>query len=381
MKIGNLEFKDYAAGKPVSVSPTGDLLTVNEILSTPSLSLGSLQALPTEHKLKLALERYALEPDFKLGIIGVGILSKEEVMDHIKEQTEFGQFALGAEMGYLNEFLATLPTGTIPPWPGVPEPRWREWPWKEWPPWRRRKPCIWLKLPTRAVFCENTTDNVTAPFANYRIKHVHPEFQAQGYTVIVLDGIDDVRSNFVPQAKNGLTVYLSGVGHGSYTVYTGYWGDRILEACQYDSVEVNNKSMHFLSCQTAAQLGPDTVAKGANSYTGYTENFILQWDDGTTPAVDEFELFAKSDSTFDIMMANGATAQQAFDATIQAFNTAINLVPNQIAATYLTWDRNHLALHGDPATTILPYRSVKICFPLISLEKQNALVEVGELVD
>ena len=59
---------------------------------------------------------------------------------------------------------------------------------------------------------------------------------------------------------------------------------------------------------------------------------------------------------------------------------AISEVPNQVAATYLTLDRDRLVLHGDPATKIMPYRNVKICFPIVP-PLANALVEYGEIED
>ncbi len=189
-----------------------------------------------------------------------------------------------------------------------------------------------------------------------------------------------MRSNFTQHAKDSLTVYIGGIGHGGYTVYTGHWGDNILEVGHYDSTEVQGKAIHFLSCQTGRDLGPDTVSKGAKCYLGYTENFTLIWDDSATP-VNEFELFARSDSTFDIMMANGATAQEAYDATIKAFDASCALVPGTAAATWLTWDRDHAKLHGDGTTTIQPYRSVKICFPILNLEQEDMLAMAGELTD
>jgi hypothetical protein len=378
MKIGKLQFKAYAAKKPLTISATDKFLTPSEIVSQVSLSLGSLHTMSTDAQMKLALKRYKMEPDFKLAIVGVGILTKDEVIKHIKAQTEFGQLALQAEMQYCNELMHMLTARKIPSWPKVPK---YPIPKSKWPYWKRVKKCVWLRLRTRAVFCENTTDSVTTPFAKYRMANVHPVFKARGFAVVVLKGTEDVRTNFIPHAKNGLTVYLSGIGHGSYTTYTGHWGNHILQVGQYDPAEVKNKALHFLSCQTAAQLGPDTVAKGSKSYAGYTENFILQWDDPSTPAVDEFKLFAKSDSTFDMMMAKGATAQQAYDATVQAFNAAINQVPNTIAATYLTLDRDRLKLHGAGNTKIHPYRYVKVCFPLVSLEQETALVEAGNLAD
>jgi hypothetical protein len=376
MKIGNLEFKDYAAKKPLSISATGKFLTPIDIADKPSLTLGSLFALSKDQQLKLALERYAVEPDFRLAIIGAGLLTKDEVIDQIKQQTEFGQLAVRAEMGYCNELIADLAGGTVPTIPPIPKV-----PLPPKPDWHPVKKCIWMKVINRVLFCENTTDSVTKPFAQYRMDNVHPVFKARGFNLIVLKGTDDVRANFIAPAKNALTVYISGIGHGNYTCYTGHWGDPILEVGHYDPAEVKDKGFHFLSCQTGRDLGPDTVSKGAKCYAGYTENFILQWDDGSTPAVNEFKLFAQSDSTFDITMANGASALDAYSATIQAFNAARALVPNTVAATYLTWDRDHLKLHGNGATKIQSYRFVKVCYPIKNPLHEDALAQAGELED
>jgi hypothetical protein len=374
MKLGKLDFKDYAAKKPVAVTPAGKFLTAQEVAAQPALSLGSLFALDVATQLKLALERYALEPAFRLGILGAGLLTKDEVISHLKQQTDLGKEILRAEMGYCTELVGVLAGGIVPTSPPTPVK-----PLPPMPDWRRTKRCIWLKIRNRALFCENTTDPVTTPIANYRIAHVHPVFHTRGFTLNVLLGADDKRANFVPLAKNVLTVYLNGVGHGAYPLYTGHWGDHILEVGHYDPAEVKDKAIHFLSCQTARDLGPDTVAHGAKCYAGYTENFTFVWDDGTTPAVNEFELFMKSDATFDILMANGATALQAYNAVIQAFNTAAALVPNTAAATWLTWDRSHFKLHGNGETVIWPYRTVKVCFPIPVMEQEDALVRAGQL--
>ena len=373
MKIRKFEFKDYAAKKPVTVSAKGEFLTASDVVADISLSLGSLFTLSSELQMKLTLERYKIEPDFKLGIIGVGVLTKNELIEHIRTKSDIGQLALRAEIGYCNELLTALKTNVITPWPSITDITDEKSPF-----WKTDKNCIYLRLRNRALFCENTTDSVTTPFANYRIANVHPVFEKRGYAVIVLQGTDDIRANFVPVAKSRLTAYISGVGHGNYTTYTGHWHDHILEVGNYDAAEVKGKAMHFLSCQTGAQLGPDTVANGSKAYAGYTENFILQWDDSSTP-IDEFLLFAKCDSTFDIMMAKGSTAKQAYDATIRAFNAAISQVPNTVAATYLTWDRDHLKLHGTSASRIQPYRYVKFCFPVTNPATEEALAKAGNI--
>jgi hypothetical protein len=375
MKIGKLDFRDFAAKKPLSISISGDYLTASDIQKEPSLQLGSLLSLSKDQQVKLAVERYKLEPEFKLGIIGIGLLTKKEVISHIKEQDEFGQTALEAEMGYCNELINSLGAEEIPKEPLKPYK-----PIPDIPEWKHVKKCIYLKLKTRALFCENTTDSVTSPFATYRAAHVLPTFTARGFNIIVLKGVDDNRTKFVPESKNGLTVYISGIGHGAYTLYTGHNGNRILEVGTYDPNEAKGKGFHFLSCETAKTLGPDAVAKGAKFYAGYTENFHLVWDNPASP-VNEFECFAEADSTFDIAIANGATAQQALNATIASFNTQLIKpgIPGTVSATWLSYDRDHLVLIGDGATIILPYRVIKICFPIKTMEKENALIEAGEM--
>ncbi len=370
-----LKFKEFAAKKPLSITGDGRLLTLTEVAASARLQLGSLHSLPQAAQIKLTLERYALEPDFKLGIIGEGILTRDEIIDHIKNQTPFGQLAVRVEMGYLHDLITALSAKDIPAWPKLTAKLM-----PKAPDFKQMLKVILLKVHNEVVFCENTTDPVTTPIANRRIATVHPVFQARGFLLVALTGSSDVRANFTTPAKEPLVVYISGVGHGSYTTYTGHWGDHILEVGHYDAAEVKGKALHFLSCETAGQLGPDTITKGAKAYTGYTENFHFVWDNSSTP-VDEFALFVDADATFDKMMANGASAQAALNATVQAFNAAIAQVPGTAAASWLTYDRDHLKLCGDPATIIHPYRYVKIGFPLMAIDKQAALVAAGELVD
>lgn len=375
MKFGRLVFKPYAAKKPVMISPEGRFITLQQVAKTPSLGMVSLFVLEEELQTKLAIERYALEPDFKLGIINSGIYSRDDIINHITKGTDFGKLATRAEMGYCSHLASTFRVGKLPQWPKLPPKPTRMPPW-----WKPVKKCIRLRVGNRALFCENTTDGVTTPIANWRITNVHQEFRTRGFTVVPLTGTDDVRANFVPAAKNRLTTYLGGVGHGNYDLYTGHWGDMILRVGNYDSAEVKDKGIHFLSCRTGRDLGPDAVTNGASAYLGYDENFHFVWDDSATP-VNEFLLFVRADATFDLQMAAGATAGQAFKATRQAFDAAIAQVPNTAAATWLTYDRDHMRLHGSASCAIKPFRWIKVCFPIKRLEMEGALLGAGELED
>ncbi len=232
------------------------------------------------------------------------------------------------------------------------------------------------------MFCEDTGTAITNAAAQYRIANVHPVFVARGFNVVSLEGASDTRANFATEAKKPFVDYISGVGHGAPNVYTGV--DHILEVGIYDPLEVKGKVIHLLSCQTAKALGPDVVAKGAKAYAGYFENFTIVWDDPATRGNEE-ELFWKSDSTFDICMANGYTVEQAHNETIAAFNAAIASVPNTSAATWLTWDRNYFrtpvsdAVYGDRSALAPNMTAIWILVPFAASELATAVeAKVGE---
>ncbi len=371
MKIGKLIFRDYAAGKPVLITEYGLYLTVKEAFAKALFHRESLHALPAANQKKLTLERYRHEPDFQLGIFGVGFLPKSEVIRNISEETPFGKLAVRVEMQYCNELMQLLGAEKRPA-----KPRMKALPLPAAPEWKLSGRSLSVRLTSVALFAENTTDAVTSPFAAYRKAQVHPLFAARGFRVVVREGAGNNRAAFAAAAVNPLTVYAGGVGHGGYDTYTGHAAEPLLEKGAYEAAEVEGKAIHFLSCRTAGQLGPDTVEKGAACYMGYDENFTFVWDEPSTPVVEE-ELFQNCDSTFDLFMANGHTAGEAWDATLAAFNAAIARVPGTAAAAWLTYDRDHCRLLGNRDARILPFRYARLSLPL-KKETQELLAEIGE---
>jgi hypothetical protein len=366
VRVGRLNVKAFAARKPIALGAKGKLITLAEAAKKP-ISLGtSLASLDEDDKAKLVFERNRLEPDFTLGIVDYGNVKKKELLEHIKQRTPLGKMAIQAELSYVEELMSAIAGPLKVKWPKIstikPSPiptKWRRIP-KQW--WKFLRSCV--------LFCENTTDSVTKLAAAYRKKYVHPIFKKRGFCVIVLEGINDVPAEFIPRAKSRRVVYISGVGHGNPTTYTGHLGSHLLEACQYDPAVVKQKSIHLLSCKTAQKLGPDTIKKGARSYSGYYQNFTFVFDNPATP-VNELNLFWKADSTYDIAMALGRTAKQAGLLTIMAFNAAIAQVPGTAAAAWLKWDRDWLrtphvgSMYGSPSARIAPY----LLMPFFELEE------------
>jgi hypothetical protein len=335
VKLGKFTLPDYAAEKPVMIRSNGQLIYASDLLKkTKPPRFGAALASP-ENKAKLAIERLKIEPDFVFGVIGGnGKYTKAEVLQHIKDQTSLGLQFTAIEVHYAEYFVSQLlgdtprispklkisyPAAVMPPTP-------KDWKWVPIPYWKIFK--------TRALFCENTTDSVTTPAANYRIANVHPVFAAKGFDVVNLQGVNDIRANFTPNAKEYRTVYISGIGHGNYTTYTGHLQAPILHVGSYDGTEVAGKVIHFLSCETGRTLGPDTVSHGAKAYVGYDENFVFDWANAN--------LYWQCDSQFDISMANGKTVEQAIADTIARYNAAIASVPGTSTAATLLSDRNLL---------------------------------------
>jgi hypothetical protein len=339
IKISGLNMKQYTLKKPIAIKPDGNFVMTPEIMSRPGFARRSLRRISMNLQVRLAVERNRIEPSYKLGIIGKGVMTKRQVIDQIRKRTAFGRRIVAAEMDYCNELMSVLIQNKKYSWPKKTKPRpssipeeWRWIPRRWWRKWRQYFRNI-------VLFCENTTDEITKHAAEYRMKYVHPVFKSKGFIVLALYGADDVRARFAPIASNKRVVYISGVGHGSPSKYTGHMGNALLKASSYDTKEVRSKVIQLLSCQTAQRLGPDLIRKGASAFAGYYENFTFVFDQpGTT--IDEMELFWKCDSIWDLMMADAQTVEHAHHATMNAYNAAIASVPNTVAATWLTHDRN-----------------------------------------
>jgi hypothetical protein len=353
IKLGKFVLPAYAAEKPIGIRGNGQLIYAKELLEKKALPSFGVALSSKENKTKLAVERIKLEPDFQLGILNkVGKYSKKDVIKHIQDQTSLGMQITDIEVNYSEYFtkqlLGQIPVskgpslkitgGIIPPIP-------KDWKWIPKPQWRFFR--------SRVLFCENTTDSVTSSCAKYRITNVHPVFAARGYEVISLEGVNDIRSMFQAKAIDPRVVYISGIGHGNYTTYTGHLFNVILQVGAYSSAEVKNKAIHFLSCETGRTLGPNTVANSAKAYVGYDENFVFDWANQN--------LYWASDSQFDISMANGRTVEGAIADTIARYNAAIASVPGTTTAATLLSDRNLLrspvsgAAWGNKTARIFPY--------------------------
>lgn len=334
----NLNLSEMESKKPIAMDSKGNYLQLKDIeKKRPFRDLATLD--PKQQK-NLVLERNKIEKDYEISILGSEKINKAQLMKEIEDETELGLNAVRAELSYLSDIQAEAADKPL-----VSEEDFEKVEMAPWPPekykWVLKK---WWPIFFRryAVFAEDTDTTITKAAAQYRKAKVIPCFIKQRITPIILTGSNDTRANFKNACLRKGVVYISGVGHGSPTAYTGYRYDRLLEIGGYDPREVKGKIIHLLSCKTAQQLGPDVVRNGACAYFGYFENFTITWDHPNT--------FWICDSSIDLALCRGANARAAATFTIKIYNYWIRKMRaiHGPTATWLTWDRDALRtpIHG-----------------------------------
>lgn len=172
---------------------------------------------------------------------------------------------------------------------------------------------------------------------DYRQAHVYPYISLLGYSIIRCQGPLARRVYVAPEARKPNVVFMTGVGHGSYDTYTGDHFEPIFTVGDYSPEESNGKIVHFLSCQTAARLGPDFVAHGCRAYFGYDENFTFM--------LDVADVFFECDSEIDRAIAEGLRAMEVYRRTRALYDRRIADFRSSgklREAAALEFDRDHL---------------------------------------
>ena len=126
---------------------------------------------------------------------------------------------------------------------------------------RTRKVTVVLAATVLAV--DSNYEPVTRAGFQYRERNVYTYIRAKGFQVTQFQGPLARRYYVSTEAKKPEVDYITGIGHGTYNLYTGDRGDVVFQVGNYHPDEAKGKIVHLLSCQTARELGPDFVASGA----------------------------------------------------------------------------------------------------------------------
>ena len=87
---------------PVSITPDGRWITLREFADQKIVTLSSRslpeQLTPTGQEAELVEKRIAYRPDFKVAMIGIGIVDQERAMQEVRKQTPAGRTLINIEL-------------------------------------------------------------------------------------------------------------------------------------------------------------------------------------------------------------------------------------------------------------------------------------------
>jgi len=221
---------------------------------------------------------------------------------------------------------------------------------------------------------------------NLFFKHVVDEWAGRGMEITDLNGDDAVRSKVLEALGAADAIFVTGVGHGNKSKYTGQNYDEIFWTC--NCRELAARIVFLLSCVTAAELGPDAVNnKGCTCYIGYSETFgWIYSPPAGDPLVDPvakgfyepvLELIRK--------LMDGASTGDAFRASIDVWNRWIDYWsrstdPNApLILQWLIHDRDYQRLIGDETATVA-IAPPPVPLPWNALALTLGMVPVGAVV-
>jgi hypothetical protein len=159
---------------------------------------------------------------------------------------------------------------------------------------------------------------LTAAVSRHRTRNVYPHFRKRGFEVTRFRGQRATRNLVAPAVSDPAVNYVTGVGHGELDRYKGDQDIPLFQVGSYAPAEVSAKIVHFLSCLTALQLGPDFVANGTRAYFGYGDNFAI---DTRIPA--ELHIELQCDAEIDRGFADGLSAAAVYRRVYEYYTVRI----------------------------------------------------------
>jgi hypothetical protein len=181
----------------------------------------------------------------------------------------------------------------------------------------------------------NGPDEATKSAYTWRHANVYPYYASKGFTVVEISQSSAAKVE-TALSQNAVT-HITGCGHGSPTVYTGYGQATVFSTSNTALLQkLAGKYIHVLSCLTAQQLGPAMISNGAAGYAGYYPSFYFTWKSTAR--------FFDADAEMDRAFAEGQTPKQAYQRTINYFNNIMEILQKEEpdAVRYLVIDRDGL---------------------------------------
>lgn len=150
-------------------------------------------------------------------------------------------------------------------------------------------------------------------YLEYASKVLHDliaKYRSGGQQITELIGTDANAANIKAKLSSLNPIVFTGCGHGNYTTYTVECTEMFMQVGDATVPLMQGRVIHLNSCETAGQLGPELVKKGAVAYVGSNESFWFYTGDsaGATRAVQSPFL---CEFQFDVSLLQGKTVSDA----------------------------------------------------------------------
>lgn len=143
---------------------------------------------------------------------------------------------------------------------------------------------------------------------------------------------------------------IIGTGHGERDAFTGQNEAVIWRVGDYDPKEVRGKVIKLLSCYTGASLGIDIVAKGANCFMGYKDEYVwvMDADKASTPWSDKMAAACLGPVVASInALLDGKTAGEAFQVELDLYTRNAEAEDNELIKSCIEFNRDNSVIIGD----------------------------------
>ena len=98
--------------RPVAMDPDGQWLSLREVVEEEPARFSFIQLTP-EQQSELVAERIQQRPNFDIGILGLGILSKKRAINEVRARTRIGCTLIEVEQRMITRLIKRAREGTL----------------------------------------------------------------------------------------------------------------------------------------------------------------------------------------------------------------------------------------------------------------------------
>ena len=198
------------------------------------------------------------------------------------------------------------------------------------------------------VFVLPTWEQVVA-IGSCWFEPVIKEAIAKGFDVVTLRGKEANKREFDRAIKDHPECFVTGIGHGSSTVYTGERYSVLLKSGRPLDI-MDGCPWYALSCKVGKQLGKDVIDAGSPAFVGYDENFVFLLDPDEPCGGRPSQGFMQSNNAVVMTLLQGKTIGDAYKSSQTAWAEAIRNAQSDEEKKWLLWDKQHqVSPSTDPA--------------------------------